>query len=197
MGRDKALLRIDGMSWIDHTAHRLQAVCDEVVIADRGRQSCEGRPSLNDGPGRGPAAGILGAAQAFPRHDLLVLACDLPAVPVDLLRYLTMVSGADLVIPNGRRGAEPLCALYRQRALRVLAQRVADGRFALHPLASRHSSTPQPSTAETTEAEDREIQRLTVHRIEDSDLAPWGSPQALFANLNTPEDLERFLRRSS
>src|SRR6476659_8186021 len=86
LGSDKA--RWDRAALPARAAGALAAVCAEVAVADRGRGLLPGRPSLVDGPGRGPAAGILGGAAAYPGRPLLVLACDLPRVPADLLAEL-------------------------------------------------------------------------------------------------------------
>lgn len=180
MGRDKANLPIDGMTWLEHTAQRLAKVCRRVVIADRHHTDHPSWPSVDDGPGRGPAAGILGAHQAFPEDELLVLACDLPAVPVGLLLHAVSVrptEAVDVVIPRTHRGFEPLCALYRRRALQRLADQVAGGDYALRNLVADTVGGVTP---------------LRVHCIEEVVLARWGKPEHLFSNLNTPQDLERF-----
>lgn len=172
MGRDKAALELGGETLAASAARRLAAVCPEVALADRGRQLVPGFPSLPDGPGQGPAAGLLGAARAFPGRPLLALACDLPHVPVPLLAELARQAGlADWALPRGPGGAEPLCALWGPRALASLEARVARGVYALWSLA---------------EEED-----LTVHWLEGDRLARFGPPGELFLNVNTPEELDR------
>ena len=64
MGRDKALLGLSGSSLVERAAAKLAAVCDEVLLADGGRETLAGHRSVADHPARGPAAGILGAAAA-------------------------------------------------------------------------------------------------------------------------------------
>jgi molybdopterin-guanine dinucleotide biosynthesis protein A len=172
MGRDKAHLTLDGATLPAAAAKRLAIVCSEVAMADRGRGSLSGFPSLRDGPGRGPAAGILGAAAAYPGRSLLVLACDLPGVPPALLAELALYQGWDWTVPRWSGGIEPLCALYGPPALAVLAERVVQGLHAPHRL-----------------AEDR---RLAVRYLEGETLTRFGPPQEIFVNLNTPEDLERY-----
>ncbi len=138
MGRDKATLALGGESLAGHAAARLARVCSEVALADAGRGLLPEYPSLADGPGRGPAAGILGAARLWPGRPLLVLACDLPAVPEGLLADLARsidAADADWVVPRWRGGVEPLCALYGPAALAALERRVARGLLALHDLA--------------------------------------------------------------
>lgn len=172
MGRDKALLDLGGETLAAGAARRLAAVCAEVVVADRGRGSVPGLPSLADGTGRGPAAGLLGAAQARPGRPLLVLACDLPGVPAALLADLAGLAetrGADWVIPRWTGGLEPLCSLWGPRALDVLAERVAQGGFALHAVAGEA--------------------RLAVVYLEGERLAACGRPEEMFRNVNTPEEL--------
>jgi molybdopterin-guanine dinucleotide biosynthesis protein A len=170
MGRDKASLVLHGETLAAGAARRLAAVCAEVAVADRGRGSVPGLPSVEDGPGRGPAAGLLGAARRWPGRPLLALACDLPAVPVSLLAELAG-AGADWVVPRWTGGLEPLCALWGPAALAVLAQRVERGLYALHEL--------------TGEA------GLQVAFLEGERLAAFGRPEEIFWNVNRPEDLAR------
>jgi molybdopterin-guanine dinucleotide biosynthesis protein A len=173
MGRDKASLPLtvagQRLTLGEHAGRRLERVSSRVVVAGRGRRDLGPWPSLDDGPGAGPVAGILGAAAACPGADLLVLACDLPRVPVGLLAALAELPGGDFRWPRWRRGVEPLCALYRAPALRALAARVAAGHLALQGL-------------------ERETE-LEAAFLEGEALGAHGDPVDLFANLNTPEDL--------
>lgn len=168
MGRDKALLVIDGETLAARAARRLGGVCAEVIVADAGRGALPGHVSVADGPGRGPAAGILGAAAARPGHPLLVLAVDLPRVPVPLLLELAR-QGFDLALPRWTGGIEPLCAFYAPAALAILGERVARGRLDLHSLAD------EPG--------------LRVRWLEEAEIRRLGEPRELFLNLNRPEDL--------
>ena len=158
MGRDKALIELEGETLVAGAARRLREVCEEVVVADAGRGLLPG--SVPDGPGQGPAAGILGAARARPGERLLVLAVDLPKVPVSLLERLAGTE-ADLAIPRWEEGLEPLCALYGPAAIQALEERVGRGRLDLRTL----PETPG----------------LRVVYLEE--------PGEVFLNLNRPEDL--------
>ncbi len=172
MGQDKALLAAGGESLPARAARRLAGLCAEVAVADRGRGLLPGLPSVPDGPGRGPAAGILGAAAAYPGRRLLVLACDLPRVPEGLLAALADPVEPDWVVPRWRDGVEPLCALYGPAALAALGRRAARGLFALHRLAEED---------------------LAVRILEGGALARFGDPEEIFLNLNAPEDWERYV----
>lgn len=185
LGRDKALVETGGGSLAAHAAAKLRAVCSEVLAADAGRQVVPGLASVPDGDGQGPAAGILGAARARPGRALLVLACDLPEVPVALLAALAervdpggrpeRAAAADWVVPRWGGRLEPLCALYGPGALAALGRRVAAGRFALHELATERG--------------------LAARFLEGPELTRFGDPEELFVNLNSPSDLARWLER--
>ena len=175
LGRDKTLIELDGMTLAAATAARLRAVCAEVVIADNGRKLVEGHDSLPDGPARGPAAGILGAAAARRDRDLLVLACDLPRVPVELLDALTRQEEGDWVLPRWAGGIEPLCSLFRPQALSALARLARRGTYAPHRLL--------------------EDDRLSISYLDEHILLEIGEPQELFLNVNTPEELGRLQSR--
>lgn len=170
MGRDKARLLLDGEPLVARAAALLAAVCLEVVVADRGRGLLPGLASLPDGPGRGPAAGLLGAARVFPGRSLLALACDLPLIPRALLEDLARTKSVDWAVPRRGGRLEPLCALYTPRALAALEVRIARGEFALHRLAEED---------------------LAVRTLEEPDLARFGQPEKMLLNVNAPEDLER------
>lgn len=180
MGRDKATVELAGITLARRGAERLAEVCSVVVVADAGRGVLPGFPSLPDAPagGRvGPAGGLLGAARACPGRTLLALACDLPGVPVALLATLARRPAADLVIPRSPRGLEPLVARYTPAALAALARRVAAGDASLHGLLG------EPG--------------LEIEIIAGAALAAHGDPRAMFANLNTPQDLERLVDQGS
>jgi molybdenum cofactor guanylyltransferase len=184
MGRDKAALEIGGETLAAGAARRLREVVAEVVVADRGKGAVPGFLSIADGPGGGPAAGLLGAAVARPGRPQLVLACDLPGVPASLLAALARLAastgdsgdGADWIVPRWSGGLEPLCSWWGPRALAALASRAGRGDFSLHALAA------EPD--------------LAVRFLGPEELAPFGPPEEIFHNLNVPGDLAGYESRA-
>jgi molybdenum cofactor guanylyltransferase len=180
MGRDKAALEVGGETLAAGAARRLGEVCAEVVVADCGKGVVPGFLSLADGPGGGPAAGLLGAAAARPGRPQLVLACDLPNVPSGLLASLIGLAGsgdgADWIVPRWAGGLEPLCAWWGPRALTALASRAGRGDYSLHSLAA------EPG--------------LAVRFLGPEELAPFGPPEEIFRNLNAPGDLAAYESRA-
>lgn len=181
MGRDKATLVIAGETLAARAARVLASVCSEILVAAGGRDLVAGRPPVEDGPGRGPAAGILGAAAARPGRPLLVLACDVPRVPEALLARLAESmdppgagdsrDAPDAVVPRTGLGPEPLVAVYGPRALAALAEQVSGGKHAVRALLGRDD--------------------LRVAYLEGAELALFGDPATTLANVNTPTDYRR------
>jgi FdhD protein len=173
-GSDKALAVLDGETLVERAHRALREVCDEVIVADAGRGILAGVESVPDGPGQGPIAAVLGAARRRPGRALLVLACDLPRVPVALLRRIVHESG-DWVVPRHAGGLEPLCALYRPPALSALEANARRGELALHSL---------------------DQSGIEMCPLDADSMADLGDPRQLFANVNTPDDLRRLVARA-
>ena len=200
LGGNKADLRLPGRRpeepgprLVEWAVMRLAAVAavDEVLVAagntdsrvDSGGCGRDARVPrgrrvpvsvIGDGPGSGPAAGVLGAARAQPERALLVLACDLPLVPVELLAALAD-SRADLASaasdPADPWTMNPTCALWTPPALRLLERRVATGDFRLYPT----------------------LQRSGL-RVQAIDAARFGDPDRVLLNVNTADDWDRAQR---
>ncbi len=111
-GSDKSEAELAGETLAHRAAERLASATRRVLVADGGRGLLVEYPSISDGPGEGPAAGILGAARLSPGASILVLACDLPLVPESLLQALAQSAAGDWIVPRWKDRLEPLCALY-------------------------------------------------------------------------------------
>lgn len=113
MGRDKAGLFSIGL------AARLTEACGQAFEVGPGWTSL---PAIAD-PGEGPLAALAAAASAVDGADVVLLACDMPSVSVELLRALASMEGTVVPVVGGR--AQPLCARYAaadvQRAPGVVA----------------------------------------------------------------------------
>lgn len=132
MGRDKALLYIEGLPVAQLLARRLQALTDEVFLSTNNPTAYAflGLKTIPDiHVGRGPLAGLHAALIQTQRPLILVVACDLPGVPEFLLRRLIECSaGYDAIIPctsNGR--LHPVCAVYSRTCLPEIERNLMRG----------------------------------------------------------------------
>ena len=172
MGSDKALLPWGGTDLLDHAIARLGLVTADVRIlcGPVPRYLDRSVPVVTDGiADAGPLAGVLAGLAAAPARSALVLAVDLPLVPVALLaRLAALQAEADAVVPFSNRGPEPLCALYGPGCLGPIHDRVAAGDLGMT------SFWPD----------------VRVRRVTPDEIACFGDPGRLFRNLNTPGDVD-------
>ena len=183
-GRDKSRLTgPDGRSIIVRQLDLLQRVtgyqCIVTTVADR--QTRPDRfldlhvPVVTD---RVADAGALGgihaalwAAAASPHIDrVLVVACDLPHLTVELLEALSALGrSGDGAWVRSRRGPEPLIACYRTSCLPRLTAALDAGERRAHALG----------------------ELFTLADLGADALAACGDPDTLTANVNTPEEWRR------
>src|SRR6185436_7985148 len=78
-------------------------------------------------PGCGALGGIYSAILGSPRQRTLIVAGDLPGLSVPLLERLVQPSEADIVVPRGPRGYEPLCAVYARSCAEPIRSRLEAG----------------------------------------------------------------------
>lgn len=135
MGRDKAALRIDGVSWLQRTVDLLSQcrITTQVAIRpDQADEPLRGRfDCLLDPPGGlGPIGAIHGALKAHPDHGVLVVACDLVDLRVkDLQRLIDARDPtADATVMQSSNGSiHPLCAIWEACCLHALTDAIESG----------------------------------------------------------------------
>ena len=122
MGRPKHLLPFEGRAWIERQADVLAAVCDAVCLLGSGEAPASLRhlPQLADAPGKGgPLAGMVAAMRWDPTADWFFVACDMPHITTDAIRWLLghRAPGRWVLMPRLGEGGqiEPLFAWLHHR----------------------------------------------------------------------------------
>jgi molybdopterin-guanine dinucleotide biosynthesis protein A len=179
MGVDKGLLEIAGVPMIVRAARLVESVVGAPTVVVGTPEKYRGlglRAIADDWPGCGPLGGIATAFRASEADWNLILACDLPYLTREWLKYLLQRardSEAEAVVPMNlvsasKRGAEPLCAMYHtggepaiRQALERGVRKVTDG-----------------------------LAELRVEVIEPAEWKGFDSGGLLFKNVNTPADYE-------
>ncbi|HWF13693.1 MAG TPA: molybdenum cofactor guanylyltransferase [Candidatus Acidoferrales bacterium] len=126
MGRDKALLELDGVPLVVRTARLFEVlVADVTVVGPREHYAPFGlrgiadysRDSDAEGQREGPLAGIIAALTNSAAPWNLIVACDLPYLSHDWLNWILCRAASSeklAVVPCAGRGPEPLAAVYRR-----------------------------------------------------------------------------------
>ncbi|MBX7257667.1 MAG: molybdopterin-guanine dinucleotide biosynthesis protein B [Candidatus Hydrogenedentes bacterium] len=127
MGRPKHLMRLDDKTWLERQVAILASEVNSVCLLGEGELpgALSGHVQLPDAPGkRGPIAGITSAMRWDPRADWLFLACDMPLVTCEAVRWLLeqRIPGRWAVMPQRRESGqiEPLFAWYDHRLMAAI-----------------------------------------------------------------------------
>jgi molybdopterin-guanine dinucleotide biosynthesis protein A len=170
-GRDKSALIVDGESIRTRQLAALAEVADDIMIvggvAAPTQQAIEVRAIPDRVPGCGPLGG-LHTALAEARGDAVILvAGDMPFLsPPFLAHLLALTRDADVVVPRTGRGYHPLCAAYTRACSEPVARRLAEGQLKMIGV----------------------LEDVRVRAITAAEMCRFGDPDALVANVNTPDE---------
>jgi len=172
MGADKAFVRLDGRTLLERVLELARTVTPDVrIVGDPAKFATLAAVVKDLFPGCGPLGGIHAALRASNQELNLILAVDTPFVSQELLQYLIERArsspSAGVTAARAGRGWQPLCAIYRREFADVAEQALKRGLYKIDAL----FGAPQ------------------TQAIEERDLEAAGFSQAMFRNLNTPEEL--------
>ena len=127
IGGDKCTVELAGQPLVLYPIHALRRVCEQVVVVAKQdtvlpQLAGEAEVWVEPDEPRHPLAGVVHALRMASARRILVLACDMPLVPEELLRALLEASNDVGAITCCRDIAEPLCAVYTRQALKGLEQ---------------------------------------------------------------------------
>lgn len=175
-GLPKGLMKLGGRRILDRVVESLQAVIGQPpLLVANAPEGPTWRPDLCTIPDVRPDCGSLGGiytAVVAGAGPVVCLAWDMPFVTAELLWALVAGSaGHDAFLPesDGRRGVEPLCAVYGPACGPAIERQLERGDLravGFHP--------------------EVEVGTLPLERVR-----AFGDPAMLFFNVNRPEDLVR------
>ena len=203
MGEEKALLDAGGVSVVERLVALLSARFERLYISVRhgGPSSglagaltraadAAGRPLTavaDSRPGLGPLEGVRAALAALGPAPAFFIAVDLPEVCWPLVEALWERGAARPslgCVPRWRRGVEPAYGVYSGALLAPVEALIAGGRHSLQEVAGLEG-------VELLDLEDAAAAR----RLFGGGLSPQllgARLEALFRNLNTPEEYQRW-----
>jgi molybdopterin-guanine dinucleotide biosynthesis protein A len=179
LGRDKALESVGGEPLITRVIGRLSQIAGELVVVVAGMDQATrfplpqaARVAVDIYPGKGSLGGIFsGLSQATLRWGMVV-ACDMPFLNLDLVRYmLSLREGQDVVVPVVEGRPEPTHALYSKECLPFIDRRLQAGDLKIA----------------------RFYDQVRVRYISEEEVVRFDPEHLSFFNVNTQEDLDRSL----
>ncbi len=173
MGTDKSFVLFQGRPLIEVVLERVAGLGAETLLVTNNPPAYAhlGLPMFSDVlPDNGPLGGIYTAVLRAQNPYVLVVACDMPWLNPKLLTYqLDLRHAADIVVPRWDKYPEPLHAVYSKACL--------------------------PAIEASLQAQMLKITsfygRVTVRFVGRKEIEAVDEDGRSFANLNTPEDLER------
>ncbi len=132
MKSDKALLPCRGELFIERIYRQLSSLFPEVVLVTNTPELYRFLPCLtvpDTYPGLGSLAGIHAALSRSTTPHVFVVACDMPYLNEELIRYMaSKIGGCDVVLPESPNGYEPLHAVYGKGCLPAMEEALSHGR---------------------------------------------------------------------
>ena len=172
-GQDKSRLLVEGRPIIVRQVEVLRRVATSIFVAggDPNRYTDIGLNVYEDRiPGLGAIGGILTALDAAETDRVVVVACDMPFLDEGLIhRLIALSAGRDGAWVRTPRGPEPLMAVYAPSARAAVHDAINAGQLQAGRLG----------------------EVLNLAEMTEADVAIFGPPERLLANVNSPDDFAR------
>ncbi len=203
MGWDKAFIEFRGKPLIARVIDRVQAVCSETIIVANDRKAFGqyGLPVIEDAfPGKGSLGGIFTGLRAAREPFALAVACDMPFLDEQLLRYMiSLAPGFDVVVP---RTTDPSSKFRRAPNEATRRKRMPTARERdLHPLHAVYAKSCLETMHVRLLHDDLRIigffEAMKVRIVESIEIDRIDPSHLSFFNMNTPDDLNTALELMS
>lgn len=176
MGFDKQLLKIDERRLMDNLAQKLSKEFEEIIIVTN-------RPELYIGLShiitmdilkeKGPLGGIHAGLKISSSHYAFVVACDMPNINMEYVRFMKSKTKLDSMgcVTKFGEWIEPFSSFYSVEMIQHIEKYLATNRRSINGL----------------------IDDFHITCIEEKEARRFSPSWDMFLNLNTKEDLENYL----
>jgi molybdopterin-guanine dinucleotide biosynthesis protein A len=177
LGKEKHTEEVAGENLIERTISNLSLLSTEILIVISNRQLksnfssyAEAKTVVDLYPGKGPLVGIYTGLVHSSNFHNLVVACDMPFLNLDLLRYMIDLSpGFDVIMPRIGDYKEPLHAVYTKNCLPSMESLIKGGSLKISDL----------------------LDSVSVRYVEKDEIDRFDPEHLSFFNINTKADLEK------
>lgn len=178
LGRPKAWLDFYGQPLVEVVVERLSSLFDEItVVTDKpGQYSHLGVRLTGDrltGQLKSPLRGIHAGLLSSGRPGQFVVACDMPFINIDLVRYMALYAAEyDAVVPRIGEYYQPLHAFYSRSCAGLIEKQLQGGSYKIIDFYGA----------------------LRIKHIGPAEIKRFDPDQLSFTNINTRADYERALK---
>ncbi len=171
-GSNKALALLHGKSLIQYVTETVAAIFNDCLLVTNAPEQYDflNIPMIRDQyQDSGPLAGIHAALLQISTSRAFVVACDMPNLSPELIRYICNINEQeyDVIIPWLEKGQEPLFGIYHKKSLAVI------------------DSYLQQKDCQIIRA----LEDLQVRRVGEEEILSITGDLACFKNINRPADL--------
>ena len=178
-GKNKALVSINGVPLIKRVLRVMKPLFRSIVIITNmpDEYAFLDLPMFEDRiKGLGPLGGLHTGLQVIPEHAGFFVACDMPYLNSELIRYLASVRlNFDVVVPTFSGKFEALHALYTKNCLQKIELLIRDGIYQTIQL----------------------YQFVNVHYVAENEIRRFDPQFKSFSNINKPGELQEIKRKFS
>ncbi|MCM8778531.1 MAG: molybdenum cofactor guanylyltransferase [Candidatus Omnitrophica bacterium] len=173
-GKDKAFLKINHEPLIKRQLRLLKKTFKQIIIVTNTYKkyiNFKGVKVISDViPHRGPLGGIYSGLLTSKDKYNFVVACDMPFINLELIKYMFKKSaGYDVVIPYVNNRYEPLFCVYSKKCIGFIKQLIDKRIFKISKL----------------------FTFVKVKKISKKEVLRFGQAKTIFMNINTLQDLEQ------
>jgi molybdopterin-guanine dinucleotide biosynthesis protein A len=175
LGRNKALEQFGDRPLIQRVIDTVSHLDNDIVVV---AASQEQLPLIDDRiriaidryPISGALVGIFTGLKSARSHHCLTVACDMPFLNIDIMRYMISVSeGYDAVIPRMEKMIEPLHAVYSTDCIEPIQLQIDSGNLKISDLLSK----------------------IRVRYIDREEIERYDPQHLSFMNVNSESDLQK------
>lgn len=179
IGENKAFLRLGGHRVIDVLLDKFLMLFNTVILVTNEPKLYEAYEREGEKtvkivtdviPDKGPMSGIHAGLVYAPDEWIMVAACDMPFISMELASYMVdRMEGFDGVVPRVKGRPQPLFALYNKRCLAVMDECLRQDKLKIS----------------------RVYEELDILYIEEEEILRFGDPDVFFFNINTKNEFDK------
>jgi molybdopterin-guanine dinucleotide biosynthesis protein A len=174
-GQNKAFLKIGSVRLIDSILQEMKTIFKRVILITNEKKKYEYLevPMVEDlVKGLGPLGGIYTGLLSMPDQAGFFVACDMPRINRQLVRYMVDIKGNHrAVVPSVADKIEPLHAIYSQSCLKPIRRLIDSKRRQVRLF---YDSIP-------------------VRYVKEDEIRKFCCPSKAFLNINTPDEFAKIL----